>query len=131
MDKAELFKPYLPEAEVEIPGLGTVRVRAMSRAEVMMLQDTKGVAAVERKMLHFAMVDPVLTEAEAGDWQKATIPSVIEPVTAKIAELSGMNGGSSDKETYKSVRRESGDGVRVLPSPEVGDDGSQAPDGTD
>lgn len=99
-DKELLFKSALPEADVEIPGKGTVRVRGLTRAEAMSLQDVKGVAAIERKMLALALVDPQLTEAEVGRWQKASAAGEMEPIGAKVQELSGMNEGAA-KEAYK------------------------------
>jgi hypothetical protein len=128
MDKELLFKSRLPEADIDIPGVGTVRVRGLSRVEAMHVQAANGVEATERRILALGMVDPELTEAEVGQWQKASIASELEPVAQKIAELSGILPESA-KETYKSVRDESGDGVRVLPSAEAGDDGGSTPGG--
>lgn len=108
MDKELLFKPRLPEADVDVPGVGTVRVRGLNRAEVMQVQGVKGAAAIERLVLAFGMVDPQLTEAEVGQWQKAAPAGELEPVTEKIRELSGIGEGA-DKAQYKSVRGESGD----------------------
>lgn len=136
MDKDLLFKPRLPEADVDVPGLGTVRVRGLSRAEVMLVRkatdtehmDGPRALVLERKMLATAMVDPELTEAEVGRWQQASVAGELEPVTHKIQELSGMLEGSA-KEAVKTFRGESGDGVRVLPGAEAGDDGGQAAGG--
>ena len=122
MDKELLFKPRLPEADVDVPGIGMVRVRGLNRAEAMQVQSAKGTEATERVILALGMVDPELTEAEAGRWQKAAPAGEIEPVSRKIAELSGMVEGA-DKEAYKSVRDGAGDGVRVLPSAETEHDG--------
>jgi hypothetical protein len=131
VDKELLFRPRLPEADVEIPGVGTVRVRGLTRAEVLSAQGrAKGAEAIERVMLSLGMVDPALTEAEAGRWQKASPAGELDPVTRKIQELSGMLDDSA-KEAYKSLRDESGDGVRVHPSGEAGDDGRPAPGGDD
>jgi hypothetical protein len=99
VDKDLLLKPRLAEADVEIPGLGTVRVRALSRAEVLLVRkatdnaegiDGPRALVLERKMLATAMVDPVLTEAEVGQWQQASAAGELEPVTRRIQELSGM-----------------------------------------
>lgn len=130
MDKELLFKPRLPEADVDVPGIGMVRVRGLNRAEAMQVQSAKGTEATERVILALGMVDPQLTEAEAGRWQKAAPAGEIEPVSRRIAELSGMVEGA-EKEAYKSLRGGAGDGVRVLPGAEAGDDGggAAAPDG--
>lgn len=106
MDKEALLKPRLPEAEVEIPGVGTVRLRGLSRAEAMMIQGIKGIDATERKLLHLALVDPVMTEAEVGQWQKSAPAGELEPVTDKVTELSGLRE-AAEKAAYKRVRDDS------------------------
>lgn len=110
MDKSALTAPRLPEADVEIPGVGTVRVRGLSRFELLLAGKTGGddTAAMERKMLSFAMVDPDLSEKDVEAWQKASPAGEIAPVVAAVNELSGV-GRESAKEAYKSVRDESGD----------------------
>jgi len=98
VDKEALFRPRIEEDDVEIPGVGTVRVRGLTRWELL----TAGQGAketdtliVERRMLAFGMVDPALTEAEAGQWQKCSPASEIQPVVAKINELSGVGQGAN------------------------------------
>lgn len=89
MDKEALFKPRLPEGEVDAPGLGTVRVRGLSRAEVLESR-TGNTLTTERRMLAFGMLDPALTEDEVKRWQEAALPAEIESVSRRIAELSGL-----------------------------------------
>ncbi len=116
MDKELLFKPRLNEADVEIPDVGTVRVRGLSRAEVLLVRkatdnehvDGPRALVLERKMLAAAMVDPPLTEAEVGRWQEASAAGELGPVVQKVQELSGM-ADDAPKEAYKSVRGGSGE----------------------
>lgn len=103
MDKDQLFQPRLPERDVVIDGVGTVRVRGLSRHEAILVQAETGVLA-ERKMLHFGMVDPALSEAEVTTWQHASPAGELEPVTLAIADLSGIGEGAA-KAAYKSVER--------------------------
>lgn len=101
IDKALLFKPRLPEADVEIEDVGTVRVRGLSRAEV--LETNSGDTATrERRILAVGMVDPPLTEDEAQQWQSSSPASEIGPVVDRIVELSGLKATSS-KDAFKSV----------------------------
>lgn len=123
--KARLLAPRLPEDEVPIPGIGTVRVRGLNRHEAMSTQGLKGTEAIERRMMALGLLDPPMTEAEVGQWQRAAPAGELEPVTSKIAELSGMTSAST-KEAYKSLSGESGAGVRVLPGGEADDDGGRA-----
>lgn len=100
--KARLLKPRLPEAEVDVPGIGVVRVRGLNRVEAMAIQGTKGEEAIERKIIAFSCG---ITEAEAGEWQKAGTAGELDEVSSKIAELSGLYDGAP-KEAVKSLRSE-------------------------
>jgi len=128
MDLEQLLKSRLPEEDVEIPGVGTVRVRGLSRYEALSMRDVDGAADTEVAMLALAMVDPPMTEDGVRAWQKASGPNEMTAVIDKVSELSGMDDDAA-KEAYKSLR-EPGDGVRVLPSAEAVDDGGR-PDGAD
>lgn len=127
MDKAALLAPRLPHDDIDIPGVGTVRVRGLTREELHLTgqRQTEGVAATERLVLHLGMVDPALTEDEVGEWQRNAPAMEVQPVLNRINELSGI-GREFAKEAYKSLRAESGAGVRVLPGAEAGDDGGPA-----
>lgn len=125
MDKELLFKPRLPEADVEVPGVGTLRVRGLNRAEAMHVQAANGTEATERRILALGLVDPELTEAEVGRWMKAATAGELEPVSRRIAELSGMLDGA-DKAAYKEFEADPGSEFRVLPGAEAGDDDGPA-----
>jgi hypothetical protein len=122
IDKEALLKTRLPEAEVPIPGVGTVRVRGLSRGEVFGTQKAKDTAVMERKILAFGMLDPVLTEAEVQRWQEACPAGELDPVVDKIRELSGLSD-TSEKEAVLDFREGSDDGVRALPGAEAEHDG--------
>lgn len=103
MDKDQLFKPRLAEREVEIDA-GTVRVRALSRQEVLDMRelDAKDLARVDQVILAKAMVDPKITEEEVAQWQAAAAAGEIETVIDAISEISGLTELAS-KNAYKSV----------------------------
>ena len=95
VDKADLFQQRLPERDVEIPGVGWVRVRALTRAEAFQVQRHEGdTAAMERAMLHFGMVDPAMSHQDCKRWHEASAAAEMEVVTDVIAELSGMEKGA-------------------------------------
>lgn len=135
MDKDLLFKSRLDEADVDIPGVGTVRVRGLSRVEVIAMRkatdndpdtlDGKRALVIERKLIAAAMVDPKLTESEVARWQDAAPAGELEPVTARISELSGMVEGAS-KSGVPGDGGGPGPGVRTLPGDEAVDDGGRA-----
>ena len=125
--KARLLRPHLAEDDVHIEGVGTVRVRALTRAEVLMLQRHDQVSR-ERKMVALAMVDPAMSEAEVGEWTKASPSGELEAVTVRIAELSGLVV-EKDREVYREFEEEPETEFRVLPGAEAGDDRGTAPGG--
>lgn len=119
-----------PEADVEVPGIGTVRVRGLSRFEVLHIQQTKGgPAAVEVVTVHLGLVEPKLSEDEVKKWQRVSVASELEPITEAIGRLSGMFE-KADKRAYQDFEADPGSEFRLLPSGEAVDDGSQAEDGT-
>jgi hypothetical protein len=106
MDKAALLAKRLPEDDVEVPDVGVVRVRGLTRSEVLAAQEIEGTADRECQMLACGMVDPALTVDEARQWQEASPAAEIEPVVTRIAELSGMVETSA-KDAIKSPVDES------------------------
>jgi hypothetical protein len=132
--KELLFKSRLAEDDVQIPGVGTVRVRALSRAEVLLVRKATDLAGdvdgpralvLERKMVAAAMVHPPLTEAEVGRWQNASAAGELEPVTEAIQRLSGMLPTSA-KGVYQELEADSEGEFRAAPGQGSGDDGGPA-----
>jgi hypothetical protein len=96
VDKAALLARRLGEGKHEIPGVGTVVIRGLSRAEILGLQALDGGTAVsDRRMVSLALVDPPLTEDEVRVWQENSTADEIEALTVAIAELSGMGVGAA------------------------------------
>ena len=127
MDIEQLLKPRLPEADVELAGVGTVRVRGLSRAEALAVRDIEGTEAIERFILARGMVDPPMTEDEIGHWQQSSPAGEMEPVTDKVAELSGMLPDSA-KVAVKEFTANPDSEFSVLPSGEAEHDGVGATD---
>lgn len=105
VSKDQLFTTRLTEEDVEIPGIGKVRVRALSRAEVLAFRNrtVQDVTEMERALVAAGMVDPKLTEDEVLKWQEASAAGELEPVTRTISRLSGMDEGAA-KEAVKRFR---------------------------
>lgn len=109
MDKDLLLKPRLPEDDVEIPGLGTLRVRGLSRAEALRVEAAPSVSDKDRVILKYGIVldgPQQLTDADVKQLQDAWTAGDLDIVARRIAELSGMMP-EAQKEAYKSVREES------------------------
>lgn len=117
VDKGELLKSRLRGAEeVEVPGVGPVLVRGLSRAEVLAITsaDTSEPGSFERKMLAFAMVGPELTEDEVGIWQKGNVSGELQPVVDKVNELSALTRDAA-KRKYKEFESDPDLEFRVSP----------------
>lgn len=99
----------LPEDTVDVPGMGTVLVRGLSRGEVFMMQKARADGGIkteeawERRMLSLAMLDPTMSEDEVGTWQHVSPAGEMEPVGEKIRELSALNEGA-DKSDLPEIR---------------------------
>ncbi|ONI73078.1 hypothetical protein ALI144C_44825 [Actinosynnema sp. ALI-1.44] len=103
MDKQTLLTgSRLPEAVVTLPKVGDVRVRGLSRAEVLALRQDPGDKDAERRYVAAAMVDPALTEDEVGQWQAIATGEEFQAVVEAIYDLSGF-GREAEKSAYKRV----------------------------
>jgi hypothetical protein len=79
--------------DVEIPGVGVVTVRGLSRYEFAL--SAKGPRehddlAQERFIIAAALVEPRMTEVEVEAWQKSSPPNEINSVALAINRLSGI-----------------------------------------
>lgn len=104
MDKEKLTRggagPVgLPQDDVEVLGIGTVRVRGMNRGELLMGgklgEDGKNQRAMERFVLSSCMVDPEMTLEDVDAWMSSGPAMEIQPVVQKINELSGVGQGAA------------------------------------
>ena len=104
VSKADLMKRRFGVEEVEIPDLGTVKIRPLSRAEALELEG-KPMEPVEqdRKLLTIGVMDPKLTEDEWAEVQSNTPAGLMQPVAKAIARLSGMEQTTA-KEAVKRFR---------------------------
>lgn len=130
MDKGALFKARLPEDVVDVPGIGAVRVRGLSRIDLLTIHraDTSAPGAFERMLLARAMIDPELTEEEVGQWQEASSPHEIEAVASVVTRLSALHKDAA-KDVYKEFESDPDAEFHVLPGEGVGDDGGSVAGG--
>lgn len=107
MDKEALLKRRLPEDDVEVPGVGTFRVRGLSRAQALAANKLDDDEAREVHWLACGIVAPELTAEEIRQWREVATHAEVEAVAGRIAELSGV-GDTSVKDATKSTGDESG-----------------------
>lgn len=107
VDKASLLALTLPRETVEVPGLGSVTVRGLSRAEVVHLQVSCTTPdELENETLAAGMVEPALSVEEAAGFRANAPSDVVRAISDPILALSGLAGG---QQTEKERRFRSGD----------------------
>lgn len=94
--------------DVEIPGVGKVTVRGLTRKEMLLASQKypDDDIAKERFNLSIAMVNPRMTMDDVNTWQENSEPNEINTVAMKINELSGIGKGAA-KSDVPAVREQS------------------------
>jgi hypothetical protein len=94
--------------EVELPGVGTVKVRPLTRAEALGLRGVElDAAEMEQRLLALAMVEPRMSEEQVARWQAVSPAGQLEPVGSAIIRLSGMEK-AAQRAAYDDFRGEPG-----------------------
>jgi hypothetical protein len=125
-DKETFLKARLPEREVDLEGVGTVRVRSLSRAEAGRLpQMAEDPDAAEVFILATGLVDPSLSEDEVRTWLANATAGEVETVTEAILALSGLLGDAVGEARRRFPERP-GPAGGVPSGPDTGHDGGPA-----
>lgn len=96
LDKQYLLKPRLAEEVVDLPGLGEVRVRALSRSELHRLQSSRlTTEEADVLVLSLALVEPALTEEEAREVCQASPGKELDPIFDVVTRLTGGAEGAT------------------------------------
>lgn len=102
----DLLAARVPEDVAEIKGVGLVKVRGLTRAELHLLtkKDGGNPSPETSDLFYFmrGMVEPKVTETQARAIFETMGFGAIQPVIAKISELSGVSR-DDQKAAYKSV----------------------------
>lgn len=124
MEKAQLFVD-LTEAEDVTISRGVVRVRGLSRYEIMMCANPDFPNLVkEQKQLSLAMLEPNMSEADVDLWQRT--PGAfrdIQTVVEAVNRLSAV-GKDAQKAAYKSDGGGPDAGIRDIPGEEAKPNGA-------
>ena len=93
MDKAKLLaKRGTSQRDVQVD-VGTVKVRGLTRAEVIQCRDETG-KTIDVELIALAMTDPQLTAEEAGIWLETAPAGDYVKVLTAVSELSGLIEGA-------------------------------------
>lgn len=102
----DLFVVDLPEEDYSLPSGKSLRIRGLTRAEMMRagkLEDNR--PRQEQYLLSTAVLVPRLTEQDVARWQRAKVFMEVEKVARAINRLSGVES----KDAAKSDLHEDGD----------------------
>jgi hypothetical protein len=98
IEKELLFKARLAEEDYDIPDVGTVRIRILSWDECAAFekwaQTGRDGIEVYRRILATALVDPILTEEEVGEWMRVAPAGEIENLARHVIRISGLVEGA-------------------------------------
>lgn len=90
ISKDAFLKASLPESEFNVPGLGTIRLRGLSRAEVVRFAELD-FDGREVHTLACGIVAPELTEDEVREWRSTVVSRTVRLINDEIIKLSALN----------------------------------------
>jgi hypothetical protein len=97
----DLIGPGLPEEDFDVPGIGTIRIRALSLAQAGILSGCHGdEQKLSHYLLHFGVVNPKLSRAQAKTLLESRRAGDLDGLGEAILQLSGMGKGATDKATF-------------------------------
>ena len=107
LDVAALLAPRVQTTVEphEIPGVGTILVRATTRAEAIFITKAKTTSEREMRILVAGVANPVLTMQDAQAWYQSGHAGELGEVVRHIVRLSGLEE-KADKEAYRRFRAE-------------------------
>ncbi|HKY76000.1 MAG TPA: hypothetical protein VJS45_07665 [Acidimicrobiia bacterium] len=98
IDREAFLKHRLGERTVELPGVGPVRVRGLSREEAFSLKKEPDPEAMERRLVEIAMVEPKLSAEDVAEWYAHAPAGEIDLVVNPIQELSALAEGAAKRD---------------------------------
>lgn len=126
LSKEALLKVHTGEDLVDVPELGgQVRVRGLSRAEVLMLGKMEVDDARDALTISLGMVDPPMSPDDVMGWNGAALTDEIDDVRTKILVLSKLMKDAA-KELYRAMEDDPSLEFPVLPGEGTEDDGGSA-----
>lgn len=95
LTKEQLLAQRFGVREYEIPGVGTIRVRSLTRGEALEVVGKElDKAEAERYLLAKGLVEPALTEDDVRVWQDNSPAGEIQEIAKLVTELSGLSDGA-------------------------------------
>lgn len=99
--------PSVLEEDMETMRGAKIRVRGLTRTQVLELRKLSDSKDFEPQMLAYGVVEPKLTKGHAVQWLDSAPAGELDSVVERIYDLSGL-GEDAGKAAYKSVRGKPG-----------------------
>lgn len=95
LSKEDLLRQRFGVSDYEIPDVGVVKVRALTRGEALQVVGVeRDKRELEAQIVAWAMVDPKLTEAEVRTWMDNSPAGELQALTQFITKISGLSDGA-------------------------------------
>jgi hypothetical protein len=104
VDKAALLACDIDAEDLDVPGLGLVRVKGLTRAETVETMAFEG-AAWERAIIVRGLVEPRLTDEEVLNFQNNKRSGVVTTIFNQIVHLSGVERGAAKSDSAENGGR--------------------------
>lgn len=95
IDREAFLKHRLGEQMVELPGVGQIRVRGLSREEAFQIKELKDLDARERRIVELAVVEPKLSAEDVAEWYAHAPAGEVDMILTPIQELSALDEGAA------------------------------------
>lgn len=128
--KEQLLRRHTKQEIHKIEGVGEIRLRGLSRDEVLRAADMERGTERDAYTISCTMVDPAMTPEEVAVWFGTADSEEIGDVMAKAMQLSRIAVGSA-KEVYREFEASPELEFRTLPGDRAEDDGGQAEAGAE
>jgi hypothetical protein len=91
--------------DVTLPGGKRVRVRGLSRYELLSLgKGAEDADEIERRQVAACLLIPTVTPAQVGQWQKGTLPhGTLKLISETIRDLSGLGKGAAKSDLAEAA----------------------------
>jgi hypothetical protein len=93
---AALTGPRTHTRDVDIPGVGTITIRGVTRAEAFATRSATTEQDAEVQLIAAAVLHPALTVADAHRWCEVASAGEVEAVVRAILQESGLNPGAQN-----------------------------------
>lgn len=85
------------EDVVELPGGGTVKIRALTRDEVLELDDAETAAERSNMIISRGLIDPALTVDDVAQWGREADAGDLTIISEEIARISRLTEGAGKR----------------------------------